>query len=157
MFEYIKKLKPYFFSVREIDNNASLDIRIPLTWRYEHIVQPYKSLKVKVQDKNDKFTLISLISNATQDGYNLLMVCATEIIKVNKEEEEKRRLFEQKVAELKELFQKESLDKLKDITFIETYGYTTETSEGMVGEGDGEGQDGDRDSETEDDRGIEED
>jgi hypothetical protein len=157
MFEYIKKLKPYFFSIREIDNNASLDIRVPINWRYEQIVQPYKSVKIKIQDKNDKFTLISLISNSTQDGYNLLMVCATEIIKINKEEEEKRRLFEQKVAELKELFQKESLDKLKDITFIESYGYTIETSEGMVGEGDREGQDRIGSSETEDDSGAEED
>jgi hypothetical protein len=157
MFEYIKKLKPYFFSIREIDNNASLDIRVPINWRYEQIVQPYKSVKIKVQDKNDKFTLISLISNSTHDGYNLLIVCATEIIKVNKEEEEKRRLFEQKVTELKELFQKESLDKLKDITFIESYGYTIETSERMVGEGDRKGQDGIESSETEDDRGVEED
>lgn len=151
MFEYIKNLKPHFFSIREIDNNASLDIRIPINWGYEQIVQPYKSIKIKIQDKNDKFTLLSLVSSSTQEGYNLLISCATEILKVNKEEEEKRKLFEQKVIELKELFQKESLDKLKDITFIESYGHTIETSERMVRERDGEGQYRSLTSETEDD------
>lgn len=157
MFEYIKKLKPHFFSIREIDDNASLDIKIPTNWKYEQIILPYKSIKIRVQDKNDKYTLLSLVSSSTQEGYNLLMACAIEILKVNKEEEEKRKLFEQKVNELKELFQKESLDKLKDITFIESYGYTSETSERMVGQGDGKRQDSNLTSETEDDRGIEED
>lgn len=152
MFEYIKQLKPYFFSLREVENNAVLDIKLPITWKYEEILLPYKSLKYKVQDKNDKFTLISIISVSTLDGYNLLHTCAKEVIKINKEEEEKRKLFEQKVTELRLLFQKESLDKLKDITFIETYGYQDQTSEGMVGEGNEERRDGIEQPQNEDDQ-----
>jgi hypothetical protein len=157
MFEFIKQLKPYFFSLREVENNTVLDIKIPITWKYEEILLPYKSLKCKVQDKNDKFTLISIISVSTSDGYNLLHSCAKEIIKINREEEEKRRLFEQKVTELKLLFQKESLDKLKDISFIDTYGYQNQTSEGVVGEGDEEGRDGTNEPQNEDDQRIEND
>ena len=90
MYENIKGLRPYFFSLREIDNNVSLDIKFPLTWKYENIISQYKLVKAKVQDKNDKFHLVSLISTATQEGYDVVFACAGEVVVVNKEEEEKQ-------------------------------------------------------------------
>ena len=143
MFENIKSLRPYFFSLREIEGNISLDMKLPLSWKYETIVAPYRSIKVKVQDKSEKFTLISLISNATQDGYDVVFACSLEIVNVNKEEEEKRKLFQEKVKELENLFQKQTLNKLKDLNFLETYGQEDETSIELVREGDGEGSIGD--------------
>jgi hypothetical protein len=140
MFEIIKILRPYFFSLREIDNNVSLDIKLPLNWKYDTIVAPYRSIKTKVQDKNDKYNLLSLISSATQEGYDVVISCANEIITINREEEEKQRLFQQKVKELQELFQKESLSKLKDINLLNDYGQEITTGGGMVEEGDEEGQ-----------------
>jgi hypothetical protein len=139
VFENIKSLRPYFFSLREIEGNISLDMKLPLSWKYETIVTPYRSIKVKVQDKSEKFTLISLISNATQDGYDVVFACSLEIVNVNKEDEEKRKLFQEKVKELENLFQKETLNKLKDLNFLETYAQEDETSIELVGEGDGEG------------------
>ena len=103
MYDSIRKLRPYFFSLREIENNISLDIRIPLSWKYEDIVKPYRSIKVKVQDKNEKNTLVSLISTSTQEGYDIVFTCASEIVTTNKEDEEKEKLFQQKVKELQEL------------------------------------------------------
>ena len=143
MYNNIKSIRPFFHSLREIENNVSLDIKLPLSWRYEEIVKPYRSLKMKIQDKNEKFTLLSLIAVATQEGYDIVFTCASEIITINKEEEEKQRLFQQKVKELQELFKKESLDKLKDINLLEDYGQEINASERVVGQGDGEGQDGD--------------
>ena len=140
MFEVIKLLRPYFFSLREIDNNVSLDIKLPLNWKYDTITAPYRSIKTKVQDKNDKFHLLSLISTATKEGYDVVVSCANEIITINKEEEEKQRLFQQKVKELQELFQKESLSKLKDINLLNDYGQEITAGDGMVEEGDEEGQ-----------------
>lgn len=144
MFEYIKKLRPYFFSIREIENNVSLDIKLPLTWNYEHLISPYKSVKFKIQDKNDKYTLISLITVASKEGYDVLFTCVKEVITVNKEEEDKRKLFEEKVLELKKLFASESLDKLKEITFINSLNEEEErilrTREIEIGEGDIEKQ-----------------
>lgn len=151
MFESIKSLRPYFHSLREIESNVSLDIKLPLNWAYEDITKPYRSIKFKIQDKNEKFTLVSLISHATQDGYDVVFACSSEIIKVNKEEEEKQRLFQQKVKELQELFKKESLDKLKDINLLNKNGQENETSIRMVDEGDGEGSEGDRESQDSDD------
>lgn len=151
MFEIIRKLRPYFFSLREIENNVSLDIKLPLTWRYEDILKPYRTIKTKIQDKNDKYSLLSLISQSTQEGYDVAVACALDIITQNKEEEEKQRLFQQKVKELQELFKKESLDKLKDINLLNNYGQEDTTSIGLVDEGSGEGQDGSDESQESDD------
>jgi len=114
-------------------------------------VKPYSSIAVKVQDKNEKFNLISLIAQATQNGYDVVFACANEIVNKNKEEEEKQRLFQEKVKELQLLFQNESLEKLKDINLIKNNGQEITTSEGMVGEGDGEGHYGDTDTQESDD------
>ncbi len=151
MFENIKSLRPYFFSLREIEGNVSLDIKLPLNWKYEEIIKPYRSIKTKIQDKNDKYSLLSLISMATQEGYDVVLSCAFEIINTNKEEEEKQRLFQTKVKELQELFKKESLDKLKDINLLEAYGQEITTSGGMDEEGDGKGQDRNRETQETDD------
>ena len=151
MFQSIKSLRPHFHSLREIEGNISLDIKLPLTWRYEDIIKPYRSIKIKIQDKNEKFTLLSLISNGTQDGYDVVFACALEILQINRDEEEKQNLFQQKVKELQELFKKESLEKLKDINLLNDYGQEITTSIGLVEEGDGEGQEGDGDTEDSDD------
>lgn len=154
MFETIRFLRPYFFSLREIDNNVSLDIKLPVTWRFEQIVAPYKSIKTKVQDKNDKFTLLSLISHATADGYDVVFRCAKDVIDTNKELEEKQRLLQSKIKELELLFQHETLDKLKEISFIENVTEKQQeptTGIKLVEEGSGEGPEGHSESQEEDD------
>ncbi len=145
MYELISNLRPYFFSLREISDNVSLDLRIPTTWRLENIqmiVAQYKSLQLKVQDKNDKSQLVSIISLATPDGYDTARLCAEEIIKYNIELEEKDRLFKEKVRELETLFKKESLNKLKEINFITEDGQEDATGDELALEGDGERQEG---------------
>lgn len=154
MFETIRFLRPYFFSLREIENNVSLDIKLPVTWRFEQIVAPYKSIKTKVQDKNEKFTLLSLISHATADGYDVVFRCAKDVIDTNKELEEKQRLLQAKIKELELLFQHETLDKLKEISFIDNVEEKQQESRAgikLVEEGDGEGPEGDSEPQEEDD------
>jgi hypothetical protein len=137
--------------LREVQNNVSLDIKLPLSWVYEDIIKPYTSIKIKIQDKNDQFTLLSLIATATQGGYDVVFACASEIIQTNREEEEKQKLFQQRVKELQEIFKKGSLDKLKDINILESYGQENTTGIGVVEQGDGEGSEGDTDAEVEND------
>jgi hypothetical protein len=151
VFESIKSIRPHFHSLREIQNNVSLDIKLPLNWHFENIVKQYKSIQTKVQDKNDKFTLLSIVSHATQDGYDVIFACAIEIIKLNYEEEEKQRLFREKVKQLEELFKSESLDNLKEINLFDKNGQKDSTRIGLVEQGDEQGQDGDRESQESDD------
>jgi hypothetical protein len=153
MFDYISNLRPFFHSLREINENVSLDIKLPLNWTYDDIVKPYRSVHMMAQDKNDKFILLSLISVANKEGYEVVYACAKEIIKVNKEQEEKQRLFQQKVKELEELFKNQSLDKLKDINLGLINGQENITRIELAGEGSTERQEGDSRPQTKDDRG----
>lgn len=153
MYEDIKQLQPYFYSLREINNKVSLDIKLPLSWKYDTVVFPYKGITTQVQDKNDKFNLLSLISAATKEGYDMVLACALEIITINKEEEEKRKLFdlklkelnsmfEDKVKELKNMFQNQPLETLKELKYSQEDEQqdTYNTSVGVVGQGDKEGR-----------------
>jgi hypothetical protein len=151
VYEAIKSLRPHFHSLREVSDNVSLDIKLPLTWKYENIIKPYSTINVKIQDKNDKFNLVSLVSQSTQEGYDVVFACANEIFKINKDEEEKQKLFQQKVKELQELFKNESLDKLKEINLLDNYGQENTTGVTVVGQGVEEGSEGSGDTEEEDD------
>ena len=152
MYENIKTLRPHFHSLREIQDNVSLDIKLPLTWKYDDVVKPYSTISFKIQDKNDKYNLVSLVAASTQTGYDVIFACANEIVSVNREEEEKQRLFQQKVKELQELFKKQSLDTLKDINLLGNYGQQEDnTSEGLVEQGSGEGSSGNPEAQDEDD------
>jgi hypothetical protein len=103
-------------------------------------------MKYKIQDKNEKFSLVSLISNATLDGYEIVFTCAKEIITINKEIEEKQKLLQSKIKELEVLFQHESLDKLRELSFIEDARQENTTGIKLVEQGSGEGQEGDNQS-----------
>ena len=151
MFELIKSLKPYFHSLREVKENVSLDIKLPLSWFYNDIIKPYSTITFKVQDKNESYNLVSLISQSTQNGYDVVFACANEIVTKNKEEEEKQRLFQEKVKELQQLFKNESLDKLKEINLLDNYGHEDTTSARVASESDAEGQEGTGNTEDEDD------
>jgi hypothetical protein len=153
MFDYIFNLRPYFRSLREINENVSLDIKLPINWQYEEIVKIYKSVHVMIQDKNDKQILLSLISIADKAGYDVTFACANEIIKINNELEEKQKLFQQKVKELEELFKSQSLDKLKDINLGLKDGQENISRIELVREGNGERQEGNTEPQVKDDRG----
>lgn len=124
MFDEILEIKPYFFSLRSVGENIILDLKFPISWSIESIIKQRPNVEFSVQDKNDKVKLISLMTAFSKDGYLLLIDLCNQIIKVNLEEELKRRLFNEKMNELKLLFQNKSLDELKDITLIKNEEYT---------------------------------
>jgi len=124
IYEIIKTLRPYFYSLREIEDNVSLDMKFPIKWKTEY---QDDSVNVIVQDKNEKVNLVSFITPATKEGYETVINIVQAIIKFNLDEEEKEKLFQQKINELKELFANESLDKLKEITFKEN-GHTKDNT-----------------------------
>jgi hypothetical protein len=119
MYEYITKLQPYFFSLREISDKVSLDLKIPIGWSYNDIAKKpeYTALYIQLQDENEEKRVISIISVSSETGYIEVYSAALDIITTNMEEEEKIKLFNEKMIELKDIFLKSSLDTLKDISF----------------------------------------
>jgi len=157
VYEIIKSLKPYFFSLREIKDNVSLDLKLPVSWKYEKIAQVYKTLQLKIQDKNDKDVLISFICTATQEGYDIVFQCANEVVEKNLEEEKKRELFDKKVREMREMFEKMGLDELEKITFDKEQTKDEEGELRLVGEADEEGSVGGGEPQETDDTTTEDD
>ena len=139
MFDTVLSLRPYFHSLREIAKNVSLDIKIPATWTYDMLQKYSPSMEVKEQDRNDQFLLISLISLATKDGYNLVISSAKELIKSNMEEQEKLELFQKMVGQLQTIFKSETLDKIKELDFLPKNEPTDPTGIRMAGEAESEG------------------
>lgn len=117
LYDNIKHLRPYFYSLREFSSNVSLDLKIPLTWKYIESIQE-GNVTIKTQDKNEKVNLISIMAPTTKEGYENIFIEAKKIIDKNLEDEEKSKLFNEKVFELKEMFMNTSLDKLKEISFL---------------------------------------
>jgi hypothetical protein len=141
VFDTISALRPFFFSLREIKENISLDIKIPSRWKYDFIIDETQ-IQIKVQDENDRNKLVSIIGLATKEGYDGVFIIAKKIIKNNQEEEEKIKLFNDKVEELKALFLNSSLDKLKDISFKPSKNVLRDTESARKIElGDAEGSD----------------
>lgn len=154
IYDIIQSLRPHFFSLREIKDSVSLDVKLPAKWRYENMLDPRETqFEIKVQDEKSSNRLISLISSATSDGYDFVFKYAQAIVHINEEEEEKERLFNEKVQELKNLFLSSPLDKLKDIKFNETEdGLPTEPGDREIKLGVGEEQDSDGKSERKTDK-----
>lgn len=151
MFNTISSLRPYFFSLRELymmddpdKQKVSLDIRIPIKWQAESILDNMgpSDVAIKVQDKNENNKLISILASPTKEGYDMVFNVAKRIVQDNQEEEEKIKLFNEKVEELKSLFLSSSLDKLKDISFEKQQkkdGIRNRKSAGEIGTGKEEG------------------
>jgi len=144
VYNIIKSLRPYFFSLREIKDDVSLDLKLPANWEYEGIPKKEQDtpFTIKVQDKKETTILISLISPATVEGYDVVLSYAKSIVTINQEKEEKAKLFSQRVEELKTLFLSSPLDKLKDISFdkfLEKDGLRDTESSGEIKLRDSEG------------------
>lgn len=142
----IKSLRPYFYSIREIKGNATVDLLIPVNWKSN--ITSTEGVKIVELDSNESKVLISIITKITEDGltYPTLFTVGKEIIKFNLEEEEKELLFKQKMKELENIFKTSDLDKLKQIKFSED-----EKQSGLATIGDSEGRTGDKPTEEETD------
>lgn len=149
--EQIRSLRPYFHSIKEAKGQAALYLVIPANWKHQTF--EFENVVVKQQDGNESQTLISLISKirVEEETYENIFTCAKKIIKFNIEEEEKQKLFEEKMKELKDIFMNADLDKLKHIKFT-----GDDRQSEMVRIGNGEGQEIDSESQKEDNTGDKE-
>ena len=109
-------LLPYLQSVRKLKNYLSFDVHFPNGWKI-----PKKFVneqKVVEQDsKLDGFRLISFVSEISEESVASTTSDIQNIIKYNLDREEKEKLFERKVNELKMIFEKQNLNSLKNLQF----------------------------------------
>jgi hypothetical protein len=113
-----KELTPiinYLTQIRKLENYLVFDVAFPMTWKIlkKHIIE---DKFVNNGTANDLLNL-SFVSEYDEKNINLIQENILNIINYNLEREEKERLLEMKINELKTIFDKESLDNLKNFKF----------------------------------------
>jgi hypothetical protein len=116
LFTEFSALLPYLQSVRKIKTYMSFDVAFPDTWKLpKKYVDEQKVAEQESSVQGHRvFSFISEI-NETEIEKNSNNI--QNIINYNLEREEKEKLFQTKVEELKVLFEKQTLKSLKTLKF----------------------------------------
>jgi len=115
-YNQIEPIFEYLLQIRKIENYLMFDMLFPMTWKVpkKYIIED-KFLNQGQQEDNK--ILLSFISDFQQKELNLIVKNIIGIINYNIEREEKERLLQVKINELKTIFDKQSLDNLKELKF----------------------------------------
>jgi hypothetical protein len=122
-FSFLDKVKYYLKSVRILKNHVSFDMIFSDTW----VISKSKTNDIEIikGGLDGNTVLLSFVCPLNQEKVNLVEELIDNIIKTNREREEKDQLFRSKVQELKKIFEKQKLEELKNLKFdvdeISTY------------------------------------
>ena len=109
-------LFPYLKSVRKLEKYLVFDVEFSKVWKLpKKYVNEERVIETKSEDIN--LRSISFVSEFDEKSVTDTIVNIKSIIAYNKEREEKERLFETKVNELKRIFEKSDLNNLQDLKF----------------------------------------
>ena len=116
LYKEFSLLFPHLQSVRKIKNYLSFDVSFPKTWKL-----PKKYIdEEKLMEQTSTIPEERLFSFVSEINEVEIEKCSTNIqsiISYNREREEKERLFNEKVEELKVVFEKQSLKNLQELKF----------------------------------------
>jgi hypothetical protein len=116
LYKEFSTLLPYIQSVRKLKNYLSFDVSFPKTWRLpKKYVEEDKIMEQESTIIDHRF--FSFVSEITEDGVENTSKNIQNIIRYNLEREEKEQLFQNKVDELKHIFEKQNLKNLKSLQF----------------------------------------
>ena len=115
-FTEFNTLSPYLQSVRKLKTYLSFDIHFPNTWKIpKKFVDEETLLENESSETGKRF--FSFVSTFNEEEVEKIFNNLRNIIKYNKEREEKDKLFQSKVNELKSIFEKQNLDNLQALKF----------------------------------------
>jgi len=103
-------------SIRKLKNYLTFDMSFPNTWKFPKKYMPENQV-VEIETPNPNERGISFVCDFSEDAINAIIGNVNGVIKYNKEREEKEKLLEDKVNELKNIFEKQNLNSLKRLKF----------------------------------------
>ena len=116
LYKEFSTLLPYIQSVRKLKNYLSFDVSFPKTWKLpKKYIEEDKILEQESTIIDNRF--FSFVSEITEEGVENTSKNIQNIIKYNLEREQKEKLFQNKVDELKHIFEKQNLKNLKSLQF----------------------------------------
>jgi len=105
----------YLGNIRKLENYIVFDVKFPMNWK---VLKKYIVEDKFVNNGSDgDFLSLSFVCEFNEIEIEQTQKNVLGIINYNLEREEKERLFELKINELKGIFEKESLDSLKVLKF----------------------------------------
>ncbi len=116
IYQTIFPIFPYMVSIRKFKTHLSFDMSFPNSWKFPKKYMAENSIfefENQIQDERG----ITFVSEFSNEGISKIVENITNIISYNKEREEKEKLLEDKVNELKNLFEKQNLTTLKNLKF----------------------------------------
>ena len=116
MFDFLNKIGEYFSQIRRLEGYLVFDLLFPNSWKIpKRFVQEDKFLNNGETEEGQ--LALSFICDFTSKDVEMIYDNIIGIINFNLEREEKERLFNEKVNELKTLFDSQKLDLLKELKF----------------------------------------
>ena len=116
LYKEFSNLLPYLQSVRKLKEYFSFDVSFPVTWK---LPKKYvdENRVVEQDSKTTTHRFFSFVSEINEEDVDRITSNIKSIVKYNLEREEKEELFENKVNELKGIFEKQNLKNLKNLKF----------------------------------------
>jgi len=116
LYKEFSSLLPYLQSVRKLKEYFSFDVSFPITWK---LPKKYvdENRVVEQDSKTSTHRFFSFVSEINEEDVDRITSNIKSIVRYNLEREEKEQLFENKVNELKGIFEKQNLKNLKNLKF----------------------------------------
>lgn len=116
LFSEFSSLLPYVQSVRKLKDYLIFDISFSKDWKIpKKFVIEDKIVEVEAPNEGERF--FHFVSGMNEEEVQLTQNNINGIIKFNIEREEKEKLFQTKIEELKTIFDKSPLKNLKSLKF----------------------------------------
>jgi hypothetical protein len=116
LYSDIEEIFEYLISVRKLKTYLSFDIELPNTWKIPKRFASEDKV-VEIQSKTENRRSFSFVSEFDEGNVDKTVENIKRIISYNKEIELKERLLQQKIQELKQIFEKTDLDNLQSLKF----------------------------------------
>lgn len=114
-FELFSALNSFLISIRILKNYLAIELSFPLNWKVNSSENELINIVETTEDKGDKKFLFVVEFN--EENMKLLIETILKTIRINKEIEEKEKLFNKKLNEMKVIFEREDLSTLLDFKF----------------------------------------
>lgn len=115
-YKNISPIYPYMISIRKLSKYMSFDMSFPINWKFpkKYILE---NSVVETDSSIPNERGISFVCDFAEESINNIIQNINGVIKYNKEREEKEKLLEDKVNELRAIFDKQNLSSLKKLKF----------------------------------------
>lgn len=114
-YNFLEKVHKYLKSVRIIKDHVSFDMVFSKKWVINKTVP--KTVEVLKNNEDENFIYISFVCKMNTESVADVELLIDTIIRNNIEREEKEKLFKTKVQELRNIFENQKLDHLKNLKF----------------------------------------